>query len=209
MQSVYDFHIKGGKEVLETFLRLKRIYPQVELTMRAMVPGRYRRLCEGIPGVRIINSFIPWNELMREFARADVYVFPCHQTTPWSSILDAMSFELPVVTTDVYANREIVDDGVTGFLVDPSRHVKYYDPDEPYVPPIDTTSKRRKEFISAIQEVDDAVVEALAVKVAALIEDKNLRRSMGRAARREVEEGKHSLGRRNEKLKSIFDAATA
>ena len=46
-------------------------------------------------------------------------------------------------------------------------------------------------------------------KVSLLIEDRELRRNMGRAGRWEIEEGKFCLEKRNKKLKRIFDEATA
>lgn len=204
---VYDFHIKGGKEVLEAYARLKPRYPQLELTVRASVPPEYKRRYQGLPGLTIVDRRIPWRDLEAIFQRADVYVFPCHQTPPWGSILDAMSFELPVVATDVYSNNELVQDGVTGFLVNPSRHVEYYDPDAPFIPPMNTTPAARAKFLRDVHRLDEGVVEELAGKLALLIEDGELRRRMGRAGRHEVEQGSHSLATRNAKLKAIFDAA--
>ena len=48
----------------------------------------------------------------------------------------------------------------------------------------------------------------MAEKVSLLIENKELRISMGRAGRWEVEKGKFSLEKRTKKLKRIFDEAT-
>jgi len=205
---VYDFHIKGGKEVLAAFARLRSRYPFLELTMRAAVPAAYRRAYARLPGVRFLVQRLSWQELEQEFLSADIYVFPCHQTPPWGSILDAMSFELPVVTTDVYSNDELVEDGVTGFLVKPSSLVNYYDPDEPYMPPMNTTPRRREEFLRAIQQVDEGTVNDLVEKLSTLVEDADLRRRMGRSARWEVDEGSHSIQHRNRKLKAIYDEAT-
>jgi len=67
---------------------------------------------------------------------------------------------------------------------------------------------RRGEFLRAIRKVDPKVVDDLAGAVARLIEDAESRRAMGRAARQEVERGRHSIRRRNEKLRKIFDEAT-
>lgn len=202
---LYDFHMKGGKEVLETFAKLRPVYPELELVVRASVPPDLKRKYEGFPGLRIIELPIPWRELEDEFKRADIYLFPCHQTTPWGSILDAMSFELPVITTDVYANPELVQDGISGFLVKASSRVPYYDPDEKFIPPMVTP--RRREFLEAIRQTDVHVIDDLCAKVALLVENQELRRKMGRAARWEVEHGRHSIERRNIALKAILDEA--
>jgi len=46
-------------------------------------------------------------------------------------------------------------------------------------------------------------------KTSSIIENPELRRQTGKAGRWEVEHGKFSIERRNEKLKRIFDEATA
>ena len=56
--------------------------------------------------------------------------------------------------------------------------------------------------------VDPKVVEELADKTSILIENEDLRRRMGRAGRQEIETGKFSIEKRNEKLKRIFDEVT-
>jgi len=45
----------------------------------------------------------------------------------------------------------------------------------------------------------------LVEKASLLIENKEFRRKIGKAARQEVETGKHSINYRNQKLKQIFD----
>jgi hypothetical protein len=42
-----------------------------------------------------------------------------------------------------------------------------------------------------------------------LVKDVSLREHMGKAGRREVEEGSHSISYRNKKLKEVLDEATA
>ncbi len=201
----YDFYAKGGQEVLESFVRLRGRYPQLELVMRTRIPPAVRRQFEGVPGLKLIEEILPWEELEGEFTSADIFLFPCHQITPWGVILDAMSYELPVVATDVFANSELVENGKTGFLVKPSETVPYYDDSVAFIPSMVTP--RRGEFLRAIHRVDPRVVDDLVAKTSLLIEDEALRRRMGKAARREVDQGKHSIETRNRKLKAIFDEA--
>lgn len=203
---LYDFYQKGGQEALETFARLKPAYPQLEIVMRAAVPPELKRKYGSLPGLRILEEVIPWQELEEEFKSADIFLFPSHQVPPWGVILDAMSYELPVVTTDVYANPELVEDGKTGLVVKGSASVPYYDDDDSWIPSVVTG--RRREFNRAIRRLDPGVVDRLASAIAGLIEDAGRRRTLGRAARGEVEQGRHSIARRNEKLKRIFDEAT-
>jgi glycosyltransferase involved in cell wall biosynthesis len=65
------------------------------------------------------------------------------------------------------------------------------------------------QFKKAIKTPDPKVVQGLVEKTSILIENKELRRQMGKAGRWEVEHGKFSVDSRSKKLKRIFDEATA
>ncbi len=204
-KSFFDFDGKGGKEVLHAFRILTSRYPNLELVMRSGVPSAIKREFARYSNIRFIDRLIPRQELAREFMSADIFVYPTHQLTPWTVFLEAMSYELPIVTTQLYANPEIVQAGVTGLLVQPSKDVPYYW--ENFLPP--SGSPLHQAYMEAIKSPDPAVVEDLVTKTSSLIENPQMRREMGRRARWEVEEGRHSIARRNEALRKVFDSALA
>jgi len=199
----FDFYSKGGGEALHAFRILNQRYSNLELIMRTGVPSAVKKAFENFPNIRFIDNVIPREDLEAEFRSADIFVFPTHQLTPWTAFLEAMSYELPIVTTNVYTNPEIVQDGVTGLLIQPSKTVPYYWKN--LLTPMG--SPRHREYMEAIGTPDPAVVDDLVAKTSLLIENPNLRKELGRRARREVEEGKHSIARRNQAFKQIFDAA--
>ncbi len=194
------FDKKGGKEILEAFLELSRKYNNLELVIRSRVSPEVKDRCRQIDNIKLIDTLIPWEELEQEWKSADIFVLPTH-TTPFIVFLDAMSYELPIVTTDVWANREIVEDGKTGFLVPKSEVAQYIDDLGIHV--------HSGEFKEVVKTMAPKMVEALTEKIGILMENKELRRKMGKAARWEVEHGKFSIKNRNEKLKRVFDEATA
>ena len=196
-----EFGIKGGAEVLETLLHLNRKYDNLELVIRSDMPQGMKDRCRHLKNIKIIDKRIPWQLLEQEFKTADIFLLPAHNT-PWLAFLDAMSYELPVVTIDAWANSEIVEDGKTGFVVRKSDRLQYYTGN--FLPNWDTS-----QFKKAIRTADPNVVQELVEKISILIEDKELRRKMGKAGRQEVEQGRFSIKRRNERLKRIFDEATA
>jgi len=64
-----------------------------------------------------------------------------------------------------------------------------------------------KQWKDASLSTDPKVIAELVEKMSLLIENRGLRRKLGRAARQEVEIGRHSIKYRNQKLKEIFDEA--
>lgn len=193
-----DFEIKGGKEVFETFKILKRKYKNIKLTVRSYVPESVKRKYSMVNDIKIIDKLIPWSVLENEFKTADIFLFPGHQT-PGLALLDAMSYELPIVTTDVWANSEMVRHGQNGFLVPKSDKIRYYD--ENFIP-----CWFLKDSFKVIQKgTDSHVIKKLVDEISILIEDEYLRRKMGKRGRNDIEKGKFSIGNRNKKLKKIFD----
>ena len=198
-----DFEIKGGKEALEAFAILSSKYDNLEIVIRAKLPNHIRNKYTGISNLKIIEEIVPWQFLEQEFEQADIFLFPSHllQNTV---VLEAMSYELPVVTTYIGASGgEYIEDGVTGFVVASPEKMPYF------MANFILTSETiyRSQLIKATQSVEDRVVDELVAKTSLLIENPDLRRKMGKAARREVDHGRFSIGERNERLKRIFDEA--
>ena len=196
-----QFERKGGKEVLEAFGHLNKKFDNLELVVRSDMPQSLKDKYRGIPNLRIIDRTIPWEMLEQEFRSADIFLAPSH-VTPFQAFLDAMSYELPIVTIDAWANPQIVEDGKTGLVVKKSERVEYYT--KSFLPNWDTP-----QFLKATQTADPEVVEEMVEKTSILIDNPELRRRMGKAGRWEVEHRKFSIENRNEKLKRIFDEATA
>jgi len=198
-----EFELKGGHIVLEAFTILNKKYHNLELVVRSDIPQAIREKYAGTDNMRIIDKIIPWELLEQEFKSADIFLFPAHHT-PAQTILDAMSYELPVITTDVHANPELIEDGKTGLMIKGSSKVPYYI--ENWIAP---GVGDKSNFSKAIKLLDETMVAELVEKTSILIENKDLRRRMGKAGRWEVEHGKFSIEIRNEKLKKIFDEATS
>jgi glycosyltransferase involved in cell wall biosynthesis len=198
-----EFEYKGGKEVLAAFSILQKKYANIELVVRSDIPAELKaKYADKMENVRLIEGIIPWEQLDHEFRTADIFLFPSH-STPGLVILGAMSYELPVVTTNLWANAEMVEDKKTGFVINIADGINYYTgnfiPNWSHYP----TSK----FMKLIRMTDPAVVKELAEKTAILIGDERLRRRMGKAGRQKIEEGIFSIENRNQKLTKIFDEA--
>jgi glycosyltransferase involved in cell wall biosynthesis len=198
-----QFDAKGGKEAVEAFFLLRERYPNVEMVIRSDMPRSMRKRCEHVQNLKVIDRAIPWDELGREFSTADIFLLPAH-LTPLTVFLDAMSYELPVVTTDAWGNPEIVEDGTTGLLVHDSKLARHYESMLPrfFVPPPGSPEHR-----DIIEETNRDIVRGLVERLSFLIENPEYRSRLGRAGRYAVEEGKFSIGQRNCDLKRVLDDA--
>ncbi|MBD3409092.1 MAG: glycosyltransferase [Ignavibacteriales bacterium] len=83
----------------------------------------YRRKIDelGIGGaVRMVNRFIPNEEVERFFVAADVVLLPYRSATQSAILNMTYSFRKPVVATRVGGFTEFIDDGETGVVVEPN-----------------------------------------------------------------------------------------
>jgi glycosyltransferase involved in cell wall biosynthesis len=72
---------------------------------------------KGVEKEIIFRGKMPHSEVVKNLARADVFLFPTHHTETCSlAILEAMASGLPIITTNFQANPELVEEGKGGFL---------------------------------------------------------------------------------------------
>jgi len=71
------------------------------------------------PHVRIVDSYVPNAEVEAYFKAADLVVLPYLSATQSAIVQTAFSFAKPVVVTAVGGLPEVVEDGVTGYVVPP------------------------------------------------------------------------------------------
>lgn len=69
--------------------------------------------------VRVVDRYIPDEEVEVYFRAADLVVLPYKSATQSGITQTAFAFERPVVVTAVGGLPDVVDDGVTGFVVPP------------------------------------------------------------------------------------------
>ena len=184
-----DFYTRGGREVIMSFLRLRERYPKMKLICRCIIPEEIKKMITGIKNIEIYEHPIPKNKFEELFLKSDVYLFPAFAGFA-VSILDAMNYGLPIITTDFLENGEKVDNFYNGFEIPlrnnlPRHHL-------PYVPakpkPI-----QDKEFIKVVCD-----------KIQYLYENESERIKMGENSRK-VLKSKFSLEVKNKLLKKIYD----
>jgi glycosyltransferase involved in cell wall biosynthesis len=164
----HHFWRKGGKALIAAFQRLRKLHPEVRLTIVSHVDLEEL----GIPaeGITVIPQ-LPRETIYREiYPQTDVYLLPSLAEGYGMSMVEAMSFGVPAIASNISALPELVREGETGLLVPP---------DDP---------------------------EALFEAMKTLMEDRDLRRRMGQAARAAFE-AEHALDVTNHALKAVYEEA--
>ena len=116
---------KGQALLVEAVAELTRRGIDARLTLvgdgpsRTTIDAAVTRLGLG-DRVRLIGS-VGQDEILRHYARADVFCLPSFAEGVPVVLMEAMATELPVVTTRIAGIPELVDDGVSGLLVRPGR----------------------------------------------------------------------------------------
>lgn len=68
---------------------------------------------------------VPYDEVQDYIHEADVCVFPSYAEALPVSWLEAMAMQKAVVASNIGWGREVIEDGISGVLVDPSDHQKF------------------------------------------------------------------------------------
>ena len=163
---------KGHLDLIEVVKFLYRDYRDIRLVIGGKQTGSYyQRLASELTnkGMLDIVAFSGWQEDVRNFfSGIDIFLFPSHHEEGFGLVAaQAMATGLPVVATRSGGVSEVLESGVTGFLLEkgsPSR---------------------------------------LASAISCLVKSQQLRRSMGMAGRRRVEE-RFDLSKQVAQFKTIL-----
>ena len=140
---------KGIHDLIDAFIRISEKYPQAELTIAGpyiVVEKEFLFDLQHEPEVQALKPFysidyleyikskipahlskqviftgsLPQKELLPYYQKADVVINPSLSEAFGMSLVEAMATQTPVVATKIGGMPEIVDDGVTGSIVEPA-----------------------------------------------------------------------------------------
>lgn len=121
---------KGLKHLLNAVDILKRKYPAEDWTMpKLYVVGDFdgnkdeyiKRIDELkiTDDIVIVDGYVPDKEIEKYFSAADLVVLPYESATQSGIVQIAYGFRKPVIVTRVGGLPEVVEDGVTGVIIEP------------------------------------------------------------------------------------------
>jgi glycosyltransferase involved in cell wall biosynthesis len=79
---------------------------------------------EAALNVKFLGS-VPYHEIKKHIEKATVCIFPSYAEALPVSWIEAMAMGKPVVASNIGWAKEVIDDGIDGFLIDPRQHSEY------------------------------------------------------------------------------------
>ncbi len=120
------FYEKGGLELLEVFKKISGKY-DLELTMISNIPPEIKKKYNEIPNLKLLPANFTQKELAKFYMDADIFVHPTFIDIFGYVLIEAQAYGLPIISTRLFCIPEIVEDGRSGFLIDPP--IRWYSED--------------------------------------------------------------------------------
>lgn len=190
------FYARGGVRLLRVFRKFCEGKNDVKLILASEMPESEKPRLRNLP---VVNAGIMSKEKFEyAFRTSDALFFPSY-ATPGLGFLEAMRYHLPIVTTDSWANTEIVANDKNGLVCE----VKKSNKEGPYGIPPNPDDYVYFEKNDVDQELEDSLLEA----IEKLYLDRKLARKLGEHGFKEISEGKFSIKRRNQELLKVYSKA--
>jgi glycosyltransferase involved in cell wall biosynthesis len=115
-----QFEIKGGVALINAFKHIYAKSKNAKLDVITHLPDQYIQLVSSCPGIQVHEAKFTRSEIHEKFMQfSDVLVLPTYIESFGMAALEALAHGLALITTDVYALREMVEDGINGRLLSP------------------------------------------------------------------------------------------
>ncbi|ABC29205.1 Glycosyltransferase [Hahella chejuensis KCTC 2396] len=115
-----QFDIKGGRALVNAFLNAYKDNPNITLEMITHLPEQYRAAVASCPGISLHPAEFSRQEIAERFmSHCDVLIHPTYVDSFGMVVLEAMSYGMALIATDVYAISEMVRDEKNGILLEP------------------------------------------------------------------------------------------
>lgn len=191
------FKRKGGPEVLNAFNSINEEYPNITLTIVGNVEDKFIKKNESNRNIKFTGA-LTHQETLNEFQKHQVFIFPTKIEAFGYSVLEAMSYGLPVITCNHSALPELVTHGKNGFLLNAEFKSRL-------VSSLEAEQKICQYNLNS-RTISNTIEIGLKQKMELFIEDPNLINKMGKQSKKIVK-SKFSIKKRNKLMKEICEEA--
>lgn len=198
------FAAKGGVEAVRAVARARATH-DITLDIVSDVPTHWRAEVTGAEGVDLHAWPASHEHVLALFERSHILLFPSHMDTLGFVMLEAMSHGVPVLATRHFAVPELVEDGVSGLLVD-GENTLY---GEDGLCRFNHTLPPPRAFRRSLAAPSQAYVERLAGALARVCEDRSLHERLAAGALARVTDGPLSMPSRRAALADVYRRALA
>lgn len=167
------FKSKGGLEIIEAYTKVRRIVP-ISLTIITNLEMLDEATNKSIreEGIQLLEFNLNYNELEKIYAEHHVLLQPSSDDSFGLTVLEAMKAGLAIIASDLYAFKEMVENGGNGIVVKPA--YRFFD--ENNIPNPSVWNNREKTIYSG--NVNMNLVEELFDAITTLARNRELLSSM-------------------------------
>lgn len=163
------FVTKGGLDVLEAFSRVYRAGNNVHLTIITKISEIETEILQQIKQCAAVDLYdfdFTYEELEQKYAETNVLLHPSSDDSFGLTILEAMKAGCAVISTNLYAIPEMVEDNVNGYLIEPKYRIFSKD----NIPNPQYWAYKRK--VQGARKENDAFVNAIEERILMLYNDR-------------------------------------
>lgn len=112
------FYMKGGMEVAHAYEKLRQTHQNVSLTIITALHMLRKEdidyLCS-LPGLTLQDAKLNEKEMAEMYQTHDILLLPTYREGFGLVLVEALSYGMPLIITDQYATKEMVQEGLNGF----------------------------------------------------------------------------------------------
>ena len=110
---------------IDNLIEIVRMCPEIQFDIIGRVDPNTKDLVETLAkekNVNLVNGYVTNTEMEKAFINSDWVVVPYNTASQSGVIIDAYKFSRPVIAFNVGAIAEQVDEGRSGFLIEPGKN---------------------------------------------------------------------------------------
>lgn len=195
--NIDSFEFKGVYEIIEAFLEIQDNYDDVQLIIRSVLPENIKKQLQNNNKITILEKPLSNEELEKLYLTSDIFPHSGFEVLNLS-VLEAMSYGLPVIATSLYSTPELIENMKNGLLIELPNPKLFYLKNG-------TPNDHSKQFLIEMRKLRSYMKDRLVESLKLLIENEKIRKEIGLKARLTIEKGEFSITKRNELLREIFE----